>query len=96
MQTPINIPLEVYSQGDLQDYFTNYAYNPYWILKNSRRISSTERFQGSVDLGYKINDWFNVLYRGGVSMLSSDFKHTNNGHVFTDGSGREDLNQGCF
>lgn len=94
LQTPINIPLEVYSQGDLQDYFTNYAYNPYWILKNSRRISSTERFQGSVDLGYKINDWFNVLYRGGVSMLSSDFKHTNNGHVFTDGSGREDLNQG--
>lgn len=94
LQTPINIPLEVYSQGDLQDYFTNYAYNPYWILKNSRKVSYTDRFQGSVDLTYKVNDWFNVLYRGGVSLLTSNFKNTNNGHIFTDGSGREDLNQG--
>lgn len=94
LQTPINIPLQVYSQGDLQDYFTNYAYNPYWIIKNSRQVSSSDRFQGSVDLGYKVNDWFNVLYRGGLSLLTSDFKNTNNGHIFTDGSGREDLNQG--
>ncbi|MNJ96424.1 TonB-dependent Receptor Plug Domain protein [compost metagenome] len=94
LQTPINIPLEVYSQGDLQDYFTNYAYNPYWILKNSRQVSYSDRFQGSIDLGYKVNDWFNVLYRGGLSLLTSTFKNTNNGHIFTDGSGREDLNQG--
>lgn len=94
LQTPINIPLEVYSHGDLQDYFTNYAYNPYWILKNSRQVSYSDRFQGSIDLGYKINDWFNILYRGGLSSLTSTFKNTNNGHIFTDGSGREDLNQG--
>lgn len=94
LQTPINIPLEVYSHGDLQDYFTNYAYNPYWILKNSRQVSYSDRFQGSIDLGYKINDWFNILYRGGLSSLTSTFKNTNNGYIFTDGSGREDLNQG--
>lgn len=94
LQTPINIPLQEYSGGDLQDYFTNYAYNPYWIIKNSRQISYTDRFQGSVDLGYKVNKWMNVLYRAGVSVLTSNYKNTNNGYIFTDGSGRSDLNQG--
>lgn len=94
LQTPINIPLQAYSNGDLQDYFTNYASNPYWILKNSRNRSYSDRFQGNVDLNYKFNNWMNVTYRGGVSTLSSTFKNTNNGYIFTDGSGRADLNQG--
>jgi TonB-linked SusC/RagA family outer membrane protein len=94
LQTPINIPLQAYSNGDLQDYFTNYASNPYWILKNSRNRSYSDRFQGNVDLNYKVSEWMGITYRGGISTLSSTFKNTNNAYVFTDGSGREDLNQG--
>lgn len=94
LQTPINVPLQAYSNGDLQDYFTNYASNPYWILKNSRNRSYSDRFQGNVDIDYKVADWMNITYRGGVSTLSSTFKNTNNAYTFTDGSGREDLNQG--
>ena len=39
--------------------------NPYWIVKNSRQTSVTNRFYSNASLNYKFTDWFNLTYRLG-------------------------------
>ncbi|MBI3220279.1 MAG: SusC/RagA family TonB-linked outer membrane protein [Bacteroidetes bacterium] len=39
--------------------------NPYWLVKNTRQISTTNRFFSNTSLNYKVTDWLNVTYRLG-------------------------------
>ena len=39
--------------------------NPYWLVKNSRQMSVTNRFFSNMSLNYKLTDWLNVSYRLG-------------------------------
>lgn len=39
--------------------------NPYWLVKNTRQMSTTNRFFSNTSLNYKVTDWLNVTYRLG-------------------------------
>jgi TonB-linked SusC/RagA family outer membrane protein len=39
--------------------------NPYWLVKNTRQTSTTNRFFSNTSLNYKITDWLDVTYRLG-------------------------------
>ena len=40
--------------------------NPYWILNRFKLTENTNRFNGGLNLGFKVADWFNILYRAGI------------------------------
>jgi len=82
LQTPINIPLSEFSNTTTPDeHFTNYATNPYWLIKNVRDETNFDKFQGVVDLKYDVTDWFNVVYRLGADFSSNKNKAYTNKYV---------------
>ncbi len=46
--------------------------NPYWIVKNSRQGSNTNRFFSSTNLNYKLADWITVSYRLGLDTYTEN------------------------
>jgi TonB-linked SusC/RagA family outer membrane protein len=44
--------------------------NPYWLSKNTRQISLTNRFFSNTSLIYKITDWLTATYRLGYDTYS--------------------------
>ncbi|GHT39190.1 SusC/RagA family TonB-linked outer membrane protein [Bacteroidia bacterium] len=45
--------------------------NPYWTINKNRLSDRTERFTGSVNLDFKITDWWNVAYRAGTDSYTT-------------------------
>jgi len=79
LQTPINVPLTAFSNAsnNPDKHFTNYATSPYWLIKTARNNTKFDKFQGTVQLDYKFNDWMSALYRVGTNFSSSRNKAYN-------------------
>lgn len=55
--------------------------NPYWVVKNTRQGSNTNRFFSSTSLNYKLADWISVSYRLGLDT------YTENGYYWINKGG---------
>lgn len=52
--------------NSLENYFTSFALNPFWILRNRRANLEEERFYGSMAATLKLTKNVNLTYRGGL------------------------------
>ncbi len=62
--------------GNVNGFYNAYYPNPHWQVtdNNSRRVTNIYTIQGSVDAGYQVNNWINVLYRIGGQVYNSQLK----------------------
>ena len=57
--------------NDLDGYFTQYGVvNPYYSLNEDAVKMNRDRWYGSFETNYKINDWSNITYRFGLDQYS--------------------------
>jgi TonB-linked SusC/RagA family outer membrane protein len=70
----------------LDNYFTPYAFNPYYALNENQSSFFENRVYGNVDLNYKILEWLSVKYRVGVDASSLNTKQYEAIMRFTPGS----------
>lgn len=69
-----NLPLAYASGADVATPINwNLAYNnnPYWVLDTNTNTFDRNRVLGNINLGYKINDNFNVSFQTGIDYFSS-------------------------
>lgn len=60
--------------NNLNNYFTQYAQNPYFIANENGNNFNSERIFGNIDLGYKVNDWLSSTVRVGADVTNSRLK----------------------
>ncbi|HEY8936448.1 MAG TPA: SusC/RagA family TonB-linked outer membrane protein [Cyclobacteriaceae bacterium] len=68
MQTPDNIPLLSYKNtksgwGKFDNYYNEFAFNPYWVIQNLRSIGKNNNFLGNATLGYEVKPWLKATVR---------------------------------
>lgn len=51
---------------NVDNYFTPYAENPYYLLANNRATQTSDRFFGNIDLGYKFTSELSAQLRVGT------------------------------
>ena len=71
-QTPTNVAVEDFSSGNIIDHWTLYADNPYWLVRNDRRLARTNTFELQGELQYFVNDNINILLRSSVNLEDFD------------------------
>ncbi len=49
-----------------ENYFTRFALNPYWVLKNRSARLSEQRFYGSIATTFTLSKGLHLTYRGGL------------------------------
>jgi len=67
VQVPVNVPVELFSDGNNDTHWTHWELNPYWKLKNERIKSKGQSFEGVADLNYKLNKNIDFTYRAGFT-----------------------------
>ena len=75
IQTPRDIPVRELEDlnspfNDVQGFYSPYTMNPYWAIKNQTFRNNVDRLFGNIQLGYDINDNFNILYRIGTDFYT--------------------------
>lgn len=45
--------------------------NPYWVINRNKLNDATDRFTGSLNLNFKLADWWNVTARAGIDQYTS-------------------------
>ncbi|HTJ50726.1 MAG TPA: SusC/RagA family TonB-linked outer membrane protein, partial [Cyclobacteriaceae bacterium] len=68
MQTPDNVPLLSYKNtksgwGKFDNYYNEFAFNPYWVIQNLRSLGTNNNFIGNATLGYEIKPWLKATAR---------------------------------
>jgi TonB-linked SusC/RagA family outer membrane protein len=61
-----NIPFQALDGRSLYYRSGNDIQNPYWTVNNAFTTQNTDRFFGSTNLSYALNDWSNITYRLGL------------------------------
>lgn len=56
-----------------------YYQNPYWTIKHQRNTAKTDLMNGTINLGYKIDDHITLRNNGTVQTSSSDILNWNDG-----------------
>jgi len=67
VQVPVNVPVELFSDGNNDTHWTHWELNPYWKLKNERIKNKGQSFEGVADLNYKFNKNIDFTYRAGFT-----------------------------
>lgn len=76
LQTPRDIPLlelKDYKNNKfntLSGYYGAYTVNPWYYLGEDAYKTGVDRVLGSVEVGFKASDWFDILYRIGTDVSS--------------------------
>lgn len=81
LQVPVNVPVSEFSQGDNAAHWTYWELSPYWRLKNERRNTKTQTFEGVGELNYKFNKNISAIYRGSFRSTSSNGNRFFNGYT---------------
>ena len=87
LQTATNIPVEEFSEPNLQTHWTSYYRSPYWIRDNERTTDRADIFTGIGQVSYDFNDNINVTYtanlrsrqRSGLSFVNGFVDNLNIG-----------------
>ena len=91
LQTPAHIPLTSYRNwqdfknpdgtlnlGNPNNYFNEYAANPWFTLGNSRSSARRNNIQGGLNVNYKLTDWLALDYAAGATS-TNQFSKANTG-----------------
>ena len=87
--TAQNIPLTKYKNwrtdewSTPNDYFNDYASNPYYILDRARSTGTTHDLIGTSTLNYKILPWLTATYRLGTTVGSSNSRSTSEAFTYS-------------
>ena len=81
MQIPNNVPLLSYKDlnsvfGKYENYFNEFAINPYWIIANLRSKGTTHDFLGNIDLSYKFANWLKADVKASSNVSVQSLKNT--------------------
>ncbi len=76
VQTPVNINFQDLKDinnpyNNVDNYYTGYAQNPYWILANNQSVYQDDRAYGKVELSYDITKGLKAMGR-----LTADFTNS--------------------
>ncbi|MES2864316.1 MAG: SusC/RagA family TonB-linked outer membrane protein [Bacteroidota bacterium] len=81
LQVPVNVPVGEFSHGDNAAHWTYWELSPYWRLKNERRQTKTQTFEGVAELNYKFNKNISAIYRGSFRSASANSTRFFNGYT---------------
>lgn len=81
LQSSAEIPITAFKDSPLPYAWTVFYQNPYWTINNVRNNSKTDILNGTVSLGYKINDNISINNAGTAQIVSTDILNWNNGYV---------------
>ncbi|TCZ66528.1 SusC/RagA family TonB-linked outer membrane protein [Flaviaesturariibacter aridisoli] len=75
LQIPVDIRIKDFADYhnqffNVDNYFTPYAENPYFLLRENGSKQRSDRFYGNIDLGYKLTSWLSAQAR-----LGGDFSN---------------------
>lgn len=80
IQVPVNVPVELFSDGNNATHWTYWELSPYWKLNNERIINKGQTFEGVIDLNYEFNKNINATYRAGFNSGSNNYIEYFNGY----------------
>jgi TonB-linked SusC/RagA family outer membrane protein len=81
LQVPVNVPVGEFSAGDNAAHWTYWELSPYWRLRNERRQTKSQTFEGVGELNYKFNDNISAIYRGSFRSVSANSSRFFNGYT---------------
>ena len=89
MQVPNNVPLLAYKDlnsqwGQYQNYFNEFAINPYWVIANLRSKGTSHDFIGNIDLSYKFAKWLKADVKASSNITFQTQKNTDGPIVVSD------------
>ncbi|MEI6556644.1 MAG: SusC/RagA family TonB-linked outer membrane protein [Paludibacter sp.] len=81
LQIPNNVPFLTYKDpntewGRYDNYFNEFAINPWWILKNLRSLGTSHELTGNIDVNYKFAKWLKATVKASSSMSVNSLKNT--------------------
>jgi TonB-linked SusC/RagA family outer membrane protein len=76
-----NVPLLSYKDlnsewGKFDNYFCEYAFNPYWLIANVRQKGTSHDILGSIDITYKFAEWLKANVRTSSTINLTSYKNT--------------------
>ncbi len=81
LQVGDNVPLLSYKDlnsewGKYDNYFCEYAQNPYWLIANLRQKGTSDNLIGTLDFSYKFAKWLTANIKLGSTVTFQDFQNT--------------------
>lgn len=80
LQSSSEIPITAFKDSPQPYAWTMYYQNPYWTIQNVRNNSKIDIINGTISLGYKINDHISITNNGSAQITSTDVLNYNNGY----------------
>lgn len=81
LQSSTEVPLTAFRDSKNPYAWTAFYQSPYWMIQNVRNNTKTDIINGTISLGYKINDHISVTDNGSAQITSTDILNYNNGYV---------------
>ena len=81
LQIPNNVPFLTYKDpntewGRYDNYFNEFAINPWWILHNLRSLGTTHDLTGNIDIKYKFARWLTANVKASSTVSINSLKNT--------------------
>ena len=81
LQIPNNVPFLTYKDpnsewGKYDNYFNEFAINPWWIIQNLRSKGTTHELTGNIDVNYKFAKWLKATVKASSSVSINSLKNT--------------------
>jgi len=81
LQIPNNVPFLTYKDpntewGKYDNYFNEFAINPWWIIHNLRSKGTTHDFTGNLDISYKFAKWLKADVKASSTVSVDYLKNT--------------------
>ncbi|MCT2407529.1 SusC/RagA family TonB-linked outer membrane protein [Chryseobacterium antibioticum] len=80
LQSSPEVPITDFKNSPHPYGWTMYYQNPYWTINNVRNNSKVDILNGTISLGYKINDHISLVNTGSAQITSTDVLNYNNGY----------------
>ena len=80
-QAGANIPMLSYKDpnsewGKYDNYWCEYAWNPYWLIANLRQKGTNHDFVGNVNLEYRVAKWLKADVKASSTVSMSSYQNT--------------------
>ncbi|WP_294315833.1 SusC/RagA family TonB-linked outer membrane protein [uncultured Chryseobacterium sp.] len=83
LQSAAEVPITAFRNSPQPYGWNIYYQNPYWTINNVRNNSKIDILNGTISLGYKINDNISITNNGTAQVTSTDVLNYNNGYTAT-------------
>ena len=88
-QAGANIPMLSYKDlnsewGKYDNYWCEYAWNPYWLIANLRQTGTTHDFIGNINLSYEFAKWLKADVKASSNVSMASWQNTDGPVVVSD------------